>query len=183
MKKIYFSLSAIVLLVLALGILWILYTINAPNTPVEPGAIFPTGDNDSRHARVNVQLTDGGTTSTLDFINNGTTFEDAANPGNYYLAGTSEYCQPDGSCPTAGPSENFTILYYGGDSSFIIGIMTEPLGQVREEAEQYLKEILGITNEEMCKLNYTIGSSAYVNQTYGGENLGFSFCPDAVLLP
>jgi hypothetical protein len=35
----------------------------------------------------------------------------------------------------------------------------------------------------MCGLNYTVSVPYSVNAIYSGSNLGFSFCPDAVVLP
>jgi hypothetical protein len=130
-----------------------------------------------------IPLRDGSTANTKDFIHNGTTIEDPANQGTYYLAGSSGACNKDGSCPTAGTNKDYNILYYPAQNSFNIGIATEPLGPVRLEAEQYLMNALGISEQQMCELNYYVGTTVYVNPQYAGKNLGFSFCPGATALP
>lgn len=146
---------------------------------------FPTGGSstDGSPLRMRIPLAGGGFVDTLDFIHNDVTIEDPANVGVYYLVGSSGACRPDGSCPSAGGTGEYTILYYSQDHSFVIGLLDEPLGRIRREAERALMDALGLTEEQMCMLNYTIGTTAYVSEAYGGTNLGFSFCPGAVVLP
>jgi hypothetical protein len=134
-------------------------------------------------ATVQVPLSNGTKIVTQDFVHNGTTFQDPSNAGTYYVAGSSGVCNPDGSCPHAGTATNYTIQYYANDGSFNIALADEPLGEVRKAAEQNLMKSLGITQEQMCYLNYSVITSTYVSQKYGGINLGFSFCPGATQLP
>lgn len=180
--------GALGILVLVIGVtsFLLLNSKEEDNEPL-PGVQFPTGDPGmgagAGTPTREVSLQNGDMIATLDFVDNGVTIEDPANAGVYYLAGSSGACTPDGACPVAGESGDYSIVYYTTDDSFAIGIMDEPIGKIRIEAEQALQKALGISSENMCSLKYTIGTTAYVNETYGGENLGFSYCPGAVALP
>jgi len=118
-----------------------------------------------------------------DFLANGVTFRDPANDGTYFLAGKLDYCLENGTCPdTSTPT--FSIMYLEADQSFSVSLNDEPLKDVRNAAERYLMTALGISEQEMCALNYALGTTVSVNEAYGSvTNLGFSFCPGAVPLP
>jgi len=49
--------------------------------------------------------------------------------------------------------------------------------------EQFMLKTLGISQQQLCALNYSVGVTRYVNEQYTAKNLGFSFCPGAVVLP
>ena len=121
--------------------------------------------------------------TTKDFLHNGTTVQDPANPSSYYIAGSSGACTSQNNCPKAGTNPDYNIIYNKNDGSFIVGIASEPLGTVRLEAEKALQTELGIPMQQMCSLKYLVITTTYVNQQYGGRNLGFSFCPGSVELP
>lgn len=125
----------------------------------------------------------GSTVSALDFINNGVTIPDTANPGGYLLAGNLGYCLSDPQKCQAAPETNFSVYYLSGPKSFLIDLTEEPIGQARLGMEQFMLKTLGITEQQMCSLNYLVGVTRYVNEQYTGKNLGFSFCPGATLLP
>jgi tetratricopeptide (TPR) repeat protein len=76
----------------------------------------------------------------------------------------------------------YLIDYLSQTQAFNIMIYEEPIGEVRQQAEQYLEQQLGISQTDMCRLNYTVIAPNSVNQIYGGQNLGFSFCPGATQL-
>lgn len=118
-----------------------------------------------------------------NFLANGVTFEDPANPGAYYLAGNLEYCLEDGTCPNTN-TPRFSILYFENGQNFAVSLNEEPLRESRQAAELYLMNALGISPQQMCDLTYTLGTTVSVNETYGSiTNLGFSFCEGAVPLP
>ena len=125
----------------------------------------------------------GGTVVTNDFIHNGVTLLDAANKGRYLLAGNLGYCISDPQKCQAGTQTDFSIFYDSTYGSFTIALLKEPLGGARLEMEQFLMNTLGITQSDMCKLNYYVGTTFDVNVAYSAENLGFSFCPGATVLP
>lgn len=120
---------------------------------------------------------------TNDFIHNGTTVQDAENPGQYYLAGSIGYCTPDGVCPTGAPSDEYHIVYFSQDRYFVIALLQEPLGKARLDAEQFLQNTLGINKTAMCAMKYYLSTQADTNANYAGKNLLFSFCPGATPLP
>lgn len=109
---------------------------------------------------------------TKDFIHNGITRPDTSNVGNYFLADTAK---------------DFNIVYFGTGESFGVGLgngntSAIRLGQLRIKAEKTLQNILGINKYDMCRLDYYVGTTVYVNDCYAGKNLGFSFCPGATQL-
>jgi hypothetical protein len=125
----------------------------------------------------------GSTVSALDFINNGVTIPDTANPGGHLLAGNLGYCLSDPQKCQAAQATNFSVYYISGSKSFLIDLTEEPIGQARLDMEQFMLKTLGITEQQMCNLNYLVSVTRYVNEQYAYENLGFSFCPGAVVLP
>lgn len=78
---------------------------------------------------------------------------------------------------------NFGVVFNDSDGSFAVGLETEPLGETRRQAEQYLLSLTGVTEAELCKLNVYVGTTGRINQFYSGKNLGLSFCPNSVQLP
>lgn len=81
---------------------------------------------------------------------------------------------------TTDPLSEFLITYTASDKSFNVSLFKEPLKEVRERAEKEFLVLLGITEGEACHLKYELGTTYWVNEFYGGKNLGFSFCPGAV---
>jgi len=187
--KVLITVSAVLILILiAIGGYIFLRGTQAPAPAQDLSVSFPSSG--STGTVMNDQLTDrtvesadGTPLLVKDFISNGVTYKDPANDGSYYLAGTLGYCLEDGTCPDTG-TPHFSILYLSEGETFIISLDEEPLGTSRLEAEAYLRRTLGITNEQMCSLDYTVGTTVYVNSVFGSMNtLGFSFCPNAVTLP
>lgn len=127
--------------------------------------------------------THGGSAVVEDFTRNGETWADTVNPGSYILAGSAGYCLANGICPSGATTTDFKITYDSATSFFNIVLLKEPLGATRQAAEQFLESRLGLPQQNMCLLNYFVGAPYYVNQTYAGTNLGFSFCPGATVLP
>lgn len=147
--------------------------------------IFPAGGGvrvPTSSDRKSVPAVDGTAVDVVDFTHNGETVEDVMNPGNYVLAGSLGYCLADGSCPEGAHENDFTVTYSDADG-FRIVLLAEPLKDVRRKAEDFLMARLGIGEEEMCKLPYYLGTPYFVNERFSSGNLGFSFCPGAVLLP
>ena len=152
--------------------------------PQNPGTYFPsTGSSTGGTAQRPIMLSTGEQIMANDFINNGVTFEDPVNEGSFYLAGKLDYCLEDGTCPDTRTPE-FSILYLEAEQSFIVSLNEEPLRESRGKAEEYLMRALGISQNEMCSLTHTVGTTVSVNEAYGSiTDLGFSFCPGATALP
>ncbi len=132
---------------------------------------------------MSVKIQGGGTVMTTDFIHNGVTLPDTSNQGQYLLAGDLGYCVMDPQACQAGATTDYNIYYNEVTGTFSIALLKEPLGEVRLAAEQFMMKSLGITQNELCKLNYYVGAPYDVNALYSSKNLGFSFCPGATVLP
>ncbi len=125
----------------------------------------------------------GGTSSTVqtnNFITDPTTVKDPINTGYYYLGYHVSEGVPD---PTATANPPYIITYISTTHYFNIALLQEPIGSVRLQAEQYLMNRLGITQAQMCQLDYMVSVPDRVNSQFSGLNLGFSFCPGATVLP
>jgi hypothetical protein len=166
-----------------------LYTPSAPTEPYvnpysyssgEPGGSVGAG---TTPVKFTVAARGGARITVKNFLTNGETAADAVNPGYYYLAGSAGYCLASGKCIAGAKETDFAITYRGSDSLFVIELLKEPLGQSRQEAEKFLTDRLGISGQKMCSLVYIVEVSPYINGTYSGTNLGFSFCTGATELP
>lgn len=175
--------GVVALILVGVGAFLILSPKNTETTPdTDTTPSFPSGTAVNGGSSDTVRLANGSSVQTKDFLDNGVTFEDPANEGMYFLAGKLDYCT-DGSCPNTG-TDDFSILYSAADQSFIVALSAEPLGAVRIRAEQYLMAATGLSQKEMCALNYSLGTTYSVNAHYSAiDNLGFSFCPGATKLP
>lgn len=116
-------------------------------------------------------LNDGSTLSVQNFI--------PAEQPEWYTEG--EQLAIAGNGDWDGPG--YAIRYSDQTSTFNIGIMREPIGEKRREAEGVLRSLLGIADSDMCRLNMSVYVFGEVSDTYAGRNLGLSFCPGSVPLP
>jgi len=189
----------IVLLVLALVLIVVgvaLYFL-LPSSPSEP--VAPAGDITLPVAGLNTDpvsgagtsisaarktiilaTAGGGTVEVYDFLQDTETVADTINQG-YYSLGRS----PQGvdATSTIGVSIRYNIVYIAATQYFNIELLQEPLGAVREEAQQYLLSHLGIREEQLCLLSYMVSVPYSVNSPFSSRSLGFSFCPGATTLP
>jgi hypothetical protein len=144
----------------------------------EPTNSFPVGNPTNTNTDVKtVKTTTGVAVPVKDFINDPSTVVDEVNKGNYYLG---NHFSSDGAPPAQMPP--YVITYIASTQYFSIGLFTEPLGESRKKAEQYLMNQLGITQVQMCTLNYIVSVPNFVNEKYSGTNLKFSFCEESVPL-
>lgn len=162
----------------------------APQTPQPPatlpisGSITPVSATSPQPAQTMALATqDSGVVAANDFIHNGITIPDAANTGRYLLAGNLGYCVSDPQRCQAGSPAGFNVYYNDASQSFTIALTEEPLGQSRLAMEQFLRATLGLTERQLCGLNYYVGTTYMINTAYSDRNLGFSFCPGATVLP
>ena len=179
--------------VIVLTILWFVFFGPKQPTPTPgvqqpvtlPGsATVPISSTTPQGANtMTVAASGSGSITTNDFIHNGTTIPDAVNKGRYLLAGDLGYCILKPTDCKAGSETDFNILYDNVRQSFTIALLSEPIGQARIKMEQFMMQILGIRQADMCKLKYYVGTTSDVNPLYDSKNLGFSFCPGATQLP
>ncbi|HEY5581415.1 MAG TPA: hypothetical protein VIK56_09655 [Rhodoferax sp.] len=129
---------------------------------------------------MNVKTKDGGTIQTKDFLHNGITIPDWNNRGYWLLSGTKGYCAPNQKCIAR--TTAYAISYIEQTGYFGIDLLKQPIGKARREAEQFLLRILGVTPNELCRLDYQLSTNWRVDQKYAGVDLSFSFCPGATPL-
>lgn len=110
-----------------------------------------------------------GAKGTKIYVSRFATSTELNPPANDFIISGSEY-----------PLSEFVISYTAVDKSFNISLFKEPLKEVRERAEKEFLAKLGITEGEACHLKYSLATTYWVNEFYGGKNLGFSFCPGSV---
>lgn len=162
-------------------------TSNAPTTlPIGGSTSFtvpPSATSSQVAQTMALAAQDGSIVAAADFIHNGATITDAANAGRYLLAGNLGFCLSNPQQCQAAPSDNYMVYYNSTPQSFTIELTREPIGRARLDMEQFLFATLGLTEEQLCSLNYYVGVTIYVNSQYTGKNLGFSFCPGATVLP
>lgn len=120
--------------------------------------------------------TQNGPISARDFLSDTTTTADPYNQGYYDLGGSM-------TSGVGSSSPAFAITYISSTQYFNIALLREPIATARADAEQFLLQDLGITKEQACALKYMVSVPYWVNQKFTGRNLGFSFCPGAVILP
>lgn len=118
-------------------------------------------------------LRDGTIVQTQDFTKQNQP-EWASEASGYLVAGEEK--------------EDFIILYFGpdvpnGQGEFLINLNTEPVGEIRRRAEAALRARLEMTEADLCKLAVSVRTAPGVSTTYGGYDLGLSFCPGAATLP
>lgn len=166
MKKLLLLIAIVILVVFAVMGIWAYLTRTNDVMEQEPPVTFPLeGPGSVRNEQQ--------PRSILDFPD---TKEDPENPGYYYLR-----YQTFGDDAVQEPP--YLIAYIAETQYFNIVLRTEPIGEVRKAVEDFLLQRLELTEDEMCRLNYTVAVPAFVNSEFSGTNLGFSFCPGAVPLP
>jgi hypothetical protein len=116
--------------------------------------------------------TDGSVYHIPDYTQGHPSFDEA---GETYYTVTEDTAQQE-------ESDAYSIVI-GSDSTISIGLTAEPLGKARADAEARLRELVPLSNAELCTLTVTVMASPRVNETYAGVDLGLSFCPGAVQLP
>lgn len=193
-KRLIFWIIGIIIVAILLGALLALIlggTSPDQPTPGQPVTLPESGTTDiplgkglpSGPGTMTIADFEGRPIVTNDFINNGVTIPDGANKGRYLLAGQLGYCVEDPAPCRAGTETDFNIYYDSQDEAFTIALLAEPLGQTRLGIQTYLARTLGIGEQDMCRLEYYVGTPSDVNSFFTGKNLGFSFCPGATRLP
>lgn len=190
MKKSILFIATIVLLVG--GALWFFMQSSGQPTGSSQNIQFPTSGNipvptaigsstvTASSTRTSIITNDGGSIHTNDFITDSSVV--AYPTAGYYHLG---YHTPIPNLPDPSATDHppYTIEYISGTQYFNVSLLAEPIGMARIEAEQYLEGLLGIPQDQMCRLQYMVSVPWSVNPVYASRNLGFSFCPGATPLP
>jgi hypothetical protein len=144
-----------------------------------PFASATTGSNTGASTRTLV--TDTGTLTVPDFTRDAepVPLGDTAGDVQYALTPYPEY---EEGMPY--PSHPFDIVFNELDQQFVITLNEEPLGATRIAAEARLKDMLRLSEPELCALSVIVGVPHQVHPTYATyANLGLSFCDGSVQLP
>ncbi len=150
--------------------------------PVEDPVTVPVGNLNQGSQTVErdtfvITTRDGKPLEVTDFTKDPRTTSDLQNAGSYFVGGHFPVTEAE---PQVTPP--YTITYIQDTQFFNIGLYAEPLSDTRKKAETYLRAQLGLKDAQMCELNYMVSTPVYVNEFYGGNSLGFSFCPGSVSL-
>lgn len=71
---------------------------------------------------------------------------------------------------------DYQIIYFSGEEQFLISIMGSPFEEKRALAESNFIQVLGISQEDACKLNVIINTPLFANPDESGVNYKLSFC-------
>lgn len=77
-------------------------------------------------------------------------------------------------------TEQFNIVYFSEDQSFLITLTAKPLQEARDGAERSFLQKLGIREAEACRLKVSLTIPFDVDENLSGRNYGLSFCPFGV---
>src|SRR3569623_1382468 len=120
---------------------------------------------------LSLSTADGGALVVANIKKDPALKEDPANKGYYYFSGSQ-----NASTSVAAP---YTFEYIDSTQFFNIVLKEEPIGQAREQAQSYLAQHLGISQDKLCYLNYMVTVPYSVNQDFASVDLRFSTCSDA----
>ena len=143
----------------------------------QPNTAFPKETNDITPAIVDLNEASRPDQKVLDsaFLQKEGISADVNNPGSFYLGNTFQDHE------TSSPL-NYVVTYTQDTQFFNVVLLKEPLRGARLAAELYLRGLLGISEDEMCALKYSLSVPQYVSQQYSGNDLKFSFCPGSTAL-
>lgn len=77
----------------------------------------------------------------------------------------------------------YNVVFSEANGSLAVSLNQEPFAETRLAAEEFIGRMLGIAQNDMCKLTVYVGVPFDVDPELSGTNLGFSFCPGSVTLP
>lgn len=155
-------------------------TTNTGSTNVAVSTNSLGGQAGTSGGMIALKIFDGSSISVKNFIKDPVTVKDPINAHQYYIGPHPKEGVTD---PTATDNPPYIIDFDDAYQSFTISLLQKPLGATRQQAEQFLMTHLGISQNQMCTLQYTLTVSNDVDPTYTSKNLGFSFCPGATQLP
>lgn len=179
--RLFIGLLVLIMLMLVGGIAWTLWNRSQVPPVSQPPVEFPqpgtattsTTSQVETGTNLTLSLSDGTTKVVPNFTRSAETKADPQNPG-FFLIG-------EGTAATPHPS--YQITYIASTDFFNVSLFAEPLKGARESAERELVATLGLDTVAMCALRYSVATPAFVNESYAGIDLRFSFCPDATMLP
>ncbi len=109
---------------------------------------------------------------TSTYISLGTT-KGIVQINNFYLLNPTV---DDGGDVVIKQTQNYSIVYDPTDSSFWLGISSNPFATWQAAAEQDFMATLGISSSSACKLDVTSGVIYSPNNPLNGKSIPLSFC-------
>jgi len=73
-------------------------------------------------------------------------------------------------------TDDYLMNFYARDNLFIITIFNSDVETARQKAEKDFLNILGINQNQACQLSVQVLVPLDVNENYGGQNLGLTYC-------
>lgn len=73
-------------------------------------------------------------------------------------------------------NEKYQIVYLSQFNKFLITVLGSPFNEIKNEAEREFLKVLGITEENACKLIVEVNTPEFANPEYSGTALRLSFC-------
>jgi hypothetical protein len=80
-------------------------------------------------------------------------------------------------------NSEYQILNYKIDNSFLITLLLKPLSQSRSDAQAVFIKDLGISQTQACALNVSVKVPNSVDSDFSGNELGMSYCQNAIQIP
>lgn len=172
MKKYLIIIIAFILVTTAVWYLFVSQQPSVSNDGDTPTTTFPAGGGLSTNsATLTIQTISGDNLEIHNFLNDSDIVKDAINDGYYYLG---NHFSTNDQTPQSNPE--YVIEYIAETNFFAIGLFREPLAQSRRNVEEYLMTKLGLSEEQMCSLNYSMSVPRRVNEHLAGTSFLFSFC-------
>ncbi|MDQ3008375.1 MAG: hypothetical protein M3Q81_02150 [bacterium] len=92
---------------------------------------------------------------------------------NFYLGNKPRNSRGD---VTLSETDEYSIIYFANEDSFLITITGANFSQVRDKAELDFISQLGINPDQACELKASITVPAYANPDLAGQPQELSFC-------
>lgn len=75
-------------------------------------------------------------------------------------------------------TQDYDIVYFAKDQSFLITLSRQPVKEARNQAELDLLETLGISKDEACKLKVSLKIPFDIDNNLAGKDFHLRFCPN-----
>ena len=125
---------------------------------------------------VTLPLSGGEKIAVENFLTLPEVSPDSYNENLYSLGNTfNSATQTTGDSP-------YLITFDAETKYFNIVLLKKPLASIRLATEAYMKQVLDISESQMCELNYMLSVPGYVDEAASSIDYRFSFCPDSVQL-
>jgi hypothetical protein len=111
-----------------------------------------------------------------NFTKNPEVLRDSQNPDYYFLGNTFKVDAND-------PAPTYVITYDSTSGYINVVLLEKPFAVSQYQAEKYLKNLLQVSEEELCALPYSVSVPGYVDDSASGVDYRFSFCSDSLLTP